>query len=34
LGKDIKLTPRHLEKWGVSFETAGKCFCLGGIVRA
>ena len=30
LGKDIKLTPRHLEKWGVSFETAGKCFCLGG----
>ena len=30
LGKDIKLTPRHLEKWGVSAETAGKCFCLGG----
>ena len=30
LGKDIKLTPRHLEKWSVSAETAGKCFCLGG----
>ena len=30
LGKDIKLSPHHLEKWGVSPETAGKCLTLGG----
>ena len=30
LGKDIKLSQRHLEQWGVSSETAGKCLCLGG----
>ena len=30
LGKDIKLTPRHLEQWGVSHETTQKCLCLGG----
>ena len=27
LGKDIKLTPRHLEKWGVSAETAAEDAC-------
>lgn len=30
LGRDIKLSPRHLEKWGVSPETAEKCLTLGG----
>ena len=30
LGKDIKLSQRHLEQWGVSSETAGKCLCLWG----
>ena len=30
LGKDIKLTERHLAKWGVSSERAAKCLSLGG----
>ena len=30
LGKDIKLSPRHREKWGLSDETAAKCLSLGG----
>ena len=30
LGKDIKLSPRNLEKWDLSPETAAKCLCLGG----
>lgn len=30
LGKDIRLTPRHLEKWAVRPETAEKCRSLGG----
>lgn len=30
LGKDIKLTPRHRERWGVSDDTAAKCTVLGG----
>ena len=34
LGKDIKLTPRHRERWGVSDETAGKCTALGGGAQA
>lgn len=30
LGRDIKLSPRHKEAWGVSEETAAKCISLGG----
>lgn len=30
LGRDIKLTPRHLEKWGLPPETAARCLSLGG----
>ena len=30
LGKDIKLSPRNREKWGVSEEAAARCFRLGG----
>ena len=30
LGKDIKLSPRHREKWGLSDETMAKCLSLGG----
>ena len=30
LGKDIRLSPRNLARWGVSQETAGKCLSLGG----
>lgn len=30
LGKDIKLSPRNLERWGVSAGTAAKCVSLGG----
>ena len=29
LGSDIRLTPRNLEKWGVSEEKAAKCARLG-----
>ena len=29
LGSDIRLTPRNLEKWGVSEETTVKCLRLG-----
>ena len=30
LGRDIKLSPRHMEAWGVSEETAARCISLGG----
>lgn len=30
LGKDIKLTPRRKERWGVSEDTAAKCLTLKG----
>ena len=30
LGKDIRLTPRRRERWGLSEETAAKCLRLGG----
>lgn len=30
LGKDIKLSARNREKWGLSGETAAKCRCAGG----
>lgn len=30
LGKDIRLSPRHRAKWGLSDETAAKCLTLGG----
>lgn len=30
LGKDIKLSPRNLARWGVSDATAAKCVTLGG----
>lgn len=30
LGKDIRLSPRNLARWGVCEETAGKCLSLGG----
>lgn len=30
LGHDVKLTPRNLERWGVSPETAEKCHILKG----
>ena len=34
LGHDIKLSPRNLERWGVSPETAAKCHTLkGGQIR-
>ena len=29
LGSDIRLTPRNLEKWGLSEETAARCLRLG-----
>ena len=30
MGKDIRLTPSHLKKWGVSEDTAALCHRLGG----
>ena len=30
LGKDIKLSPRNLERWNLDAETAERCVCLGG----
>lgn len=30
LGRDIRLTPRHRERWGVSAEVEAKCLRLGG----
>ena len=30
LGKDIRLTPRRRERWGLSEETAARCLRLGG----
>lgn len=30
LGKDIRLSPRHRERWALSDETAVRCLCLGG----
>ena len=34
LGKDIKLTPRHRERWGVCDDTAARCLVLGGGAQA
>lgn len=34
LGKDIKLSPRNRERWGLSDATAGKCLRMGGEEQA